>query len=197
MRFIHLNKVLYIFTIISFLCIILCSCDKLTSQEKEIIGNYKVSELHSIEASNGNPELGVSIDGKSSFTSDRKLKTKGLLKINFDINLPQNNYYNSFTLEYAFSIEGRWEVKDGIMTEELDYYNLTFHSGYPAREDANTPGAIETFKKSFGTLADSFLKTYIAKSGIYKIQELTSKRMMLENNGQRITYFRLSNEDPF
>lgn len=104
--------------------ITLSSCSNLTSQEKQIVGKYYVSETEEVDTEEDETKMTLTIEMEQEYKKDKTTAMSGTIKVFAAFEDYEN--YSSVTLEYSISASGTWDIKGNEIIERANPQKIKF-----------------------------------------------------------------------
>jgi len=166
-----------------------CMSDKLNDKEKKIVGKWHFAKMETWEESNEDYSGTFTVEGTCDYQSNKKQVTECFMRIR--LNVDENEYANTITLEYSISAKGTWSVEGNNMVEKLNEVNIEFSRASTIANNEDDEVYIEAFKQHYADIIPEMRNEMLKKSRD-KIIKLTDDELTTKNDeGEEATYTRI------
>ena len=162
-----------------------CMGDKLNDKEKKIVGKWHVAKTEIMDES----DEGYTMELTTDYRSNKTQTAEGFMR--FRLNVDEDEYANTITLEYSISAKGTWSVEGNNIVEKMNEVNIEFSRASTITNNEDDEVYIEALKQYFDDFIPELRNEMLKKSReeIIKLteDELTTK----DDEGEEITYTRI------
>ena len=163
--------------------------DKLNDKEKKIVGKWHVAKTEIMEESDEGYSGTITVEGTTDYRSNKTQAGEGFMRIR--LNVDEDEYANTITLEYSISDKGTWSVEGNNMVEKLNEVNIEFSGASTIANNEDDEVYIEAFKQHYADIIPEMRNEALKKSR-EKIIKLTEDELTIKvDEGEEITLTRI------
>lgn len=166
-----------------------CMGDKLNDKEKKIVGKWHVAKTEIKEESDEGYSGTFTMELTTDYRSNKTQTAEGFMRVR--LNVDEDEYANTITLEYSISAKGTWSVEGNNIVEKMNEVNIEFSRASTITNNEDDEVYIEALKQYFDDFIPELRNEMLKKSReeIIKLteDELTTK----DDEGEEITYTRI------
>ena len=147
----------------------------------------EVDHLHRIIVGSVAEEKNVEVVGEAVLVhTDARQVSRGER-----LNVDEDEYANTITLEYSISDKGTWSVEGNNMVEKLNEVNIEFSGASTIANNEDDEVYIEAFKQHYADIIPEMRNEMLKKSR-EKIIKLTEDELTIKvDEGEEITLTRI------